>query len=112
MEREARSQLPQIPLAPVNPIRVTERAQKLATEILRPGDVAVLAGDLNVPPHASPALERLAVQGFSAPAPWIDQILVRGAATHGPPVTWPAEARARPDGLLLSDHAPVEVTIA
>ncbi len=41
MEREARSQLPQIPLAPVNPIRVTERAQKLATEILRPGDVAV-----------------------------------------------------------------------
>jgi predicted methyltransferase len=28
-------------LAPVNPIRVTERAQKLATEILRPGDIAV-----------------------------------------------------------------------
>ncbi|NBV53841.1 MAG: methyltransferase domain-containing protein [Verrucomicrobia bacterium] len=30
-----------MPLAPVNPIRVTERAQKLATEILRPGDIAV-----------------------------------------------------------------------
>ena len=28
-------------MAPVNPVRVTERAQKLATEILRPGDVAV-----------------------------------------------------------------------
>jgi predicted methyltransferase len=28
-------------LAPVNPIRVTERAQKLATEILLPGDIAV-----------------------------------------------------------------------
>jgi predicted methyltransferase len=28
-------------LAPVIPIRVTERAQKLATEILRPGDIAV-----------------------------------------------------------------------
>jgi predicted methyltransferase len=28
-------------LAPVNPIRVTERAQKLATEVLRPGDIAV-----------------------------------------------------------------------
>ncbi len=28
-------------MAPVNPIRVTERAQKLATEILRPGDIAV-----------------------------------------------------------------------
>lgn len=41
MERETRSELPQIPLAPVNPIRVTERAQKLATEILRPGDIAV-----------------------------------------------------------------------
>ncbi len=28
-------------MAPVNPVRVTERAQKLATEILRPGDLAV-----------------------------------------------------------------------
>ena len=41
MERETRSQLPQIPLAPVNPIRVTERAQRLASEALRPGDIAV-----------------------------------------------------------------------
>lgn len=75
-------------------------------------DVAFLAGDLNVPPHASPALQRLRHEGFSEPAPWIDQLVVRGAATLGPPVTWPPEARARPDGLLLSDHAPVEVTIA
>ncbi len=28
-------------MAPINPIRVTERAQKLAAEILRPGDIAV-----------------------------------------------------------------------
>lgn len=28
-------------MAPINPIRVTERAQKLATEVLRPGDIAV-----------------------------------------------------------------------
>jgi predicted methyltransferase len=28
-------------VAPVNPVRVTERAQKLATEILRPGDIAI-----------------------------------------------------------------------
>jgi predicted methyltransferase len=28
-------------VAPVNPVRVTERAQKLATEVLRPGDFAV-----------------------------------------------------------------------
>lgn len=28
-------------MAPVNPVRVTERAQKLATDILRPGDLAV-----------------------------------------------------------------------
>lgn len=28
-------------MAPVNPIRVTERAQELATEILRPGDIAL-----------------------------------------------------------------------
>jgi len=28
-------------VAPVNPVRVTERAQKLAAEVLRPGDIAV-----------------------------------------------------------------------
>jgi len=28
-------------VAPVNPVRVTERAQKLATDVLRPGDIAV-----------------------------------------------------------------------
>lgn len=100
------------PSDPAVPDAEVARAAAWLHELAAPDDIAVLAGDLNVPPHASPALERLVEQGFSEPAPWIDQILVRGAATAGPPVTWPAEARARPDGLLLSDHAPVEVTIA
>ncbi len=41
MERKTSSQLPQIPLAPINPIRVTERAQKLALEAINPGDIAI-----------------------------------------------------------------------
>lgn len=41
MEREARAQLRQVPLAAVNPIRVTEVSQALAAEILRLGDLAL-----------------------------------------------------------------------
>jgi len=41
LEREAPAQFPKIPLATLTPIRVTERAQKLATDILRPGDLAM-----------------------------------------------------------------------
>ena len=41
MERKTSAQLPQIPLAPINPIRVTERAQKLALEAINPGDIAI-----------------------------------------------------------------------
>lgn len=41
MEREARAQLRQVPLAAVNPIRVTEVSQALAAETLRLGDLAL-----------------------------------------------------------------------
>ena len=41
MERETPARLRQVPLAAVNPIRATERAQRLARETLRPGDLAV-----------------------------------------------------------------------
>lgn len=101
------------PSDPAIPDAEVAHLGRLLAAAAAPGDIAVLAGDLNVPPHASPALESLAAAGFSESAPWIDQILVRGAALAPPghPVTWPDERRTHA-GLLLSDHAPVEVTIA
>ena len=75
-----------------------------------PGDVAVLAGDFNLPSGRSQTLDRLAEWGFSAPGSGIDHVLVRGAAAE-PEARWPEERR-RIGGALVSDHAPVEVTIA
>ena len=67
------------------------------------GDPVVVAGDANLrPPYG--------IDGFSAPlAGSIDQILVRGLPSS-PPVAWPAERR-QVNGRLLSDHAPLEVTV-
>jgi endonuclease/exonuclease/phosphatase family metal-dependent hydrolase len=62
----------------------------------------IVAGDFNLPGEGLP--------GFSTPlAGSIDQILVRGVPAASP-VAW-AEDRRRLDGRLLSDHAPVELTI-
>jgi endonuclease/exonuclease/phosphatase family metal-dependent hydrolase len=66
----------------------------------------VLAGDLNLRP---PRLAGLRDFGFAGPGPGIDHVLVRGDAT--PTTVWPEERR-RIDGVLVSDHAPVEATIA
>ncbi|HEX3686665.1 MAG TPA: endonuclease/exonuclease/phosphatase family protein [Gaiellaceae bacterium] len=85
------------------------RAAVFADGLADPGDVLVLAGDFNVIRERSTTLSRLAEWGFSKPISWIDQVLVRGART-GPARRWPDERR-RVDGRLLSDHAPVEVTI-
>ena len=41
MERKTSAELRQIPLAPINPIRVTERAQSLAAAELKAGDIAI-----------------------------------------------------------------------
>ena len=70
---------------------------------LAEGDGVVLAGDFNLrPPYDD--------RGFSAPLDGsIDQILVRGLPATAP-FAWPSERR-RHDGKLLSDHAPVEVTV-
>jgi endonuclease/exonuclease/phosphatase family metal-dependent hydrolase len=73
-----------------------------------PGDVAVLAGDFNL--RGGRALDELAAWGFSKPGPGIDQVLVRGAEAALAQV-WPQERR-RIGGLLVSDHAPVEVTVS
>jgi endonuclease/exonuclease/phosphatase family metal-dependent hydrolase len=85
------------------------RAAVFLDAVAAPGDLAVLAGDFNVAP-AAPVFGELASWGFSVPGPGIDHVLVRGAEA-GPEERWPDERR-RVDGLLLSDHAPVEVTIA
>lgn len=87
------------------------RAAGFADAFAEPDDALVLAGDLNVRRETSVALKELAGPewGFDEPIAWIDQILVRGAATN-PAQTWPEERR-RLAGHLLSDHAPVERTI-
>ena len=70
---------------------------------LAPADPVALAGDVNLrPPYE--------VAGYSEPLPdSIDQVLVRGLPSSAP-TAWPAERR-RVNGRLLSDHAPVEVTV-
>ena len=64
---------------------------------------AILCGDFNVPRYSPP--------GFSPPIAGIDQIVVRGVSFERPPERWPG-GRRRLDGLLLSDHAPVEAVVA
>jgi endonuclease/exonuclease/phosphatase family metal-dependent hydrolase len=85
------------------------RAAVFADSLAAPGDVLVLAGDFNIIRERSTTLPQLADWGFSKPISWIDQVLVRGARS-GPAHRWPDERRLV-DGRLLSDHAPVEVTI-
>lgn len=78
-----------------------ERARAFVEGLARPEDVVVLAGDFNL---ADPALP-----GYASPAAGVvDHVLVRGAAAE--PVVWPVERRTV-DGVVLSDHAPVEATV-
>ena len=83
------------------------RAVAFLEGLARPDEPLVLAGDLNVLPERSRTLREL--DGFSQPAPRIDQVLVRGLPA-APPVVWPEERR-RLDGRLLSDHPPVEAVL-
>ncbi len=86
------------------------RAAWFATSSAVPGDVVVLAGDFNLT-ATSPALQALCSSewGFSAAAPGIDHVLVRGCKASAPEV-WPEERRTW-NGKVLSDHAPVEVEL-
>jgi endonuclease/exonuclease/phosphatase family metal-dependent hydrolase len=70
-------------------------------------DLCVVAGDLNVDTKRSEVFGRLA--GFSAAGPGIDHVLVRGAEVSEYD-RWPRQRR-RLGELLLSDHAPVEVSV-
>lgn len=78
-----------------------QRAQEFVDELARPGDIVVLAGDFNV--------TDLRIDGFSQPAIGLDHVFVKGAPATAP-LVWPRERRTR-NGIVLSDHAPVEVVI-
>jgi endonuclease/exonuclease/phosphatase family metal-dependent hydrolase len=82
----------------------------------------VFGGDFNVRPQGSALFERLENDyGLAPPTARdaIDHILVRGLEVTSHPAPWPAPAReleiphaGRMRRLRLSDHAPVEATVA
>ena len=78
-----------------------ERARAFVEGEAAPGEPVVLAGDFNV---ADPGLA-----GYSPPGEGIDDVLVRGAVVRDV-VPWPVERRMQ-DGLVLSDHAPVDCVL-
>jgi endonuclease/exonuclease/phosphatase family metal-dependent hydrolase len=91
-------------------VRITEAEVERAAEWagrLAGDDLCVLAGDLNVDTTRSQIFGRLA--GFSAAGPGVDHVLVRGAEVSAYD-RWPRERRVV-GGLVLSDHATVEVRI-
>jgi endonuclease/exonuclease/phosphatase family metal-dependent hydrolase len=77
-----------------------DRALAWLDGLTGPGEPLVLAGDFNA---------SFALPGFSPPHGGIDDILVRGAAAS-PLAVWPVERRSQ-NGVVLSDHAPVELTL-
>ena len=79
------------------------RAEAFVTELA--GELpCVLAGDFNL------RRESLAeLPGWSELGAGIDHVLVRGLPAS-PVAVWPEERR-RQNGVVLSDHAPVEVTV-
>jgi endonuclease/exonuclease/phosphatase family metal-dependent hydrolase len=86
------------------------RAADFAEKLAQPGEIVVLAGDFNIGTARSHMLARLSGPGgFSAPGPGVDHILVRGARASALGV-WPRTRRTVGDK-LLSDHAPVELSI-
>ena len=79
------------------------RAVAWVDAFARAGETVVLGGDFNVSGDGA----RLA--GFSDPGPGIDHLAARGVEP-GPLRVWPDERRLR-EGMLLSDHAPIELEI-
>ena len=81
--------------------RQVDRALAWLEDLVYPGEPLVLAGDFNA---------SLGLPGFSTPNGGIDDIFVRGAEAT-PLQIWPLERR-RQNGVVLSDHAPVELTVS
>jgi endonuclease/exonuclease/phosphatase family metal-dependent hydrolase len=88
------------------------RAATFADALADPDEVCVLAGDFNITAERSLTLAELRRPewGFSRTSDGIDHVLVRGASA-GDPERWPI-ARRRVDGVVVSDHAPVDVVVA
>jgi endonuclease/exonuclease/phosphatase family metal-dependent hydrolase len=80
--------------------RQVDRALAWLEDEVHHGEPVVLAGDFNA---------SLTLPGFSPPHGGIDDILVR-AVEVTPLEVWPVERR-RQNGVVLSDHAPVELTV-
>jgi endonuclease/exonuclease/phosphatase family metal-dependent hydrolase len=80
--------------------RQVNRAVAWLEDLVHHGDPVVLAGDFNA---------SLTLPGFSRPHGGIDDILVRGAEAT-PLHVWPLERRRQND-VVLSDHAPAELTV-
>jgi endonuclease/exonuclease/phosphatase family metal-dependent hydrolase len=72
-------------------------------ELVAGDEPAIVCGDFNAPQAGIP--------GFSPAVRGLDQILVRGLEFARPPAAWERDRR-RLDGVLLSDHAPVEAVVA
>jgi endonuclease/exonuclease/phosphatase family metal-dependent hydrolase len=110
-------------------LHATNDMSKLASaDVMRAAEAAIgwageapllFGGDLNLRPGEQPeAFERLGDRfgliGTTAPDA-IDHLLVRGLELVEPPHRWPPERRELREGALalrLSDHAPVEATLA
>jgi endonuclease/exonuclease/phosphatase family metal-dependent hydrolase len=80
--------------------RQVNRALAWLEDLVHHGEPVVLAGDFNA---------SVTVPRFSRPHGGIDDILVRGVEAT-PLRVWPTERR-RQNGVVLSDHAPVELMI-
>jgi endonuclease/exonuclease/phosphatase family metal-dependent hydrolase len=80
-----------------------ERAVEYVLDLAQPDEPVVLAGDFNLTPD-------LRYLDFKEDGSGIDHVLVRDD-DPSPLHVWPDERR-RLDGMLLSDHAPVERSLA
>ena len=88
------------------------RAAVFVDGFARPDEPILVCGDFNVSLQTSPTLRALTGPewGFSGATPaGIDHVLVRGFLA-GDAARWPADRRLH-DDRLLSDHAPVELTV-
>jgi endonuclease/exonuclease/phosphatase family metal-dependent hydrolase len=77
--------------------------------LARPGEPVVVAGDFNVTAERSRTLSDVAGEewGFSAAGPGIDHVLVRGLEV----VAGPRVLEHTLDGVVVSDHSPVELEV-
>jgi endonuclease/exonuclease/phosphatase (EEP) superfamily protein YafD len=88
------------------------RAASFADSLAARDEPLVLGGDFNVNVDWSPTLRELSTSewGFSPAGRGVDHVLVRGLEVVQSEARWPQERR-RHNGLLLSDHAPVDVRV-